>query len=254
MRLGLLGGSFNPVHNGHLAIARQTREALGLDQILFIPTSHPPHKPNGSLAPAQDRYEMVRLAIASDPSLAISDVEIRRPGKSYSIDTIRLLQQEYGAQTQLFFLIGLDAFLDFPSWREPLTLLELCPFVVLSRPGLSFRSLSTVALLPPIPYPSLADLDAGRISRTRSAARKATPDLSQTTALRGLRIGHSLSNPPRAPGGKSVAALSGILYTSTSSLPRGARSHEQLGLRPSPLLGSCSIRRPPMLSSSRLRR
>jgi nicotinate-nucleotide adenylyltransferase len=99
LRLGLLGGSFNPVHNGHLAIARQTRDALGLDKILFIPTSHPPHKPNGSLAPAQDRYEMVRLAIASDPSLAISDVEIRRPGKSYSIDTIRLLQHEYGAQT-----------------------------------------------------------------------------------------------------------------------------------------------------------
>ena len=106
---------------------------------------------------------MVRLAITSDPSLAISDVEIRRPGKSYSIDTIRLLRQEYGAQTQLYFLIGLDAFLDFPSWREPLTLLELCPFVVLSRPGLSFQSLSTVAMLPPIPYPSLADLDAGRI-------------------------------------------------------------------------------------------
>ena len=165
MKLGLLGGSFNPVHHGHLAIARQTREALGLDQILFIPTNHPPHKPNGSLAPAQDRYEMVRLAIASDPSLAISDVEIRRPGKSYSIDTIRLLQQEHGAWTQLFFLIGLDAFLDFPSWREPLTLLELCPFVVLSRPGLSFRSLSTMALLPPIPQTSLADLDAGRISQ-----------------------------------------------------------------------------------------
>ncbi len=165
LRLGLLGGSFNPVHNGHLTIARQTREALGLDQILFVPTSLPPHKPNGSLAPAQNRYEMVRLAIASDPSLAISDVEIRRPGKSYSIDTIRLLQQEYGAKTQLFFLIGLDAFLDFPSWRDPLTLLKLCSFVVLSRPGLSFRSLSTVALLPPIPYPSLADLDAERISR-----------------------------------------------------------------------------------------
>ncbi len=165
MKLGLLGGSFNPVHHGHLAIARQTREALGLDQILFIPTNHPPHKPNGSLAPVQDRYEMVRLAIASDPSLAISEVEIRRPGKSYSIDTIRLLQQEHGARTQLFFLIGLDAFLDFPSWREPLTLLELCPFVVLSRPGLSFRSLSTMALLPPIPQASLADLDAGRISQ-----------------------------------------------------------------------------------------
>jgi nicotinate-nucleotide adenylyltransferase len=165
LRLGLLGGSFNPVHNGHLAIARQTREALGLDQVLFIPTSQPPHKPNNSLAPAQNRYEMVHMAIASDPTFAISDVEIRRPGKSYTIDTVRLLQQEYGAQTQLFFLIGLDAFLDFPSWRDPQTLLALCTFVVLSRPGLSFRSLSTVALLPPIPYPSLADLDAGRISR-----------------------------------------------------------------------------------------
>jgi nicotinate-nucleotide adenylyltransferase len=164
-RLGLLGGSFNPVHNGHLAIARQTREALGLDQVLFIPTSQPPHKPNNSLAPAQDRYEMVHIAIASNPTFAISDVEIRRPGKSYTIDTIRLLQQEYGAQTQLFFLIGLDAFLDFPSWRDTQTLLKLCTFVVLSRPGLSFRSLSTVALLPPIPYPSLADLDADRISR-----------------------------------------------------------------------------------------
>jgi nicotinate-nucleotide adenylyltransferase len=165
MKLGLLGGSFNPVHGGHLAIARHTRETLELDQILFIPTSHPPHKPNGSLAPAQDRYEMVRLAIASDPALAISDVEIRRPGKSYSIDTIRQLQQGYGPHTQLFFLIGLDAFLDFPSWRDPRTLLELCSFVVLSRPGLSFRSLSTVPLLPPIPYPALADLDAGRIFR-----------------------------------------------------------------------------------------
>jgi nicotinate-nucleotide adenylyltransferase len=115
---------------------------------------------------------MVRLAIASDPSFAISDVEIRRPGKSYSIDTIRLLQKEYGAQTQLFFLIGLDAFLDFPSWRDPLALLELCQFVVLSRPGLSFRSLSTVPLLPPIPYPSLADLDAGRISRIEAPLGK----------------------------------------------------------------------------------
>jgi nicotinate-nucleotide adenylyltransferase len=111
---------------------------------------------------------MVRLAIASDPTLAISDVELRRPGKSYSIDTVRLLQQEYGAQTQLFFLVGLDAFLDFPSWRDAQALLELCQFVILSRPGQSFRSLSTVRLLPPIPYPSLADLDAERISQIKA--------------------------------------------------------------------------------------
>jgi nicotinate-nucleotide adenylyltransferase len=164
MRLGLFGGTFNPIHNGHLAIARQTREALGLDQILFIPTSDPPHKTHDSLAPAKDRYEMVRLAIASNPLFSISDVEFRRAGKSYSIDTIRVVQQEQGADTTLFFLIGLDAFLDFPSWREPEILLSLCSFVVISRPGLSFQSLATMALLPPLPIESLADLDAGRRS------------------------------------------------------------------------------------------
>lgn len=164
MRLGLLGGTFNPIHNGHLAIARQTREALGLDRILFIPTGDPPHKSHNNLAPIKDRYEMVRLAIASDPLFSISDVELRRAGKSYSIDTIRLVQQEYGANTTLFFLIGLDAFLDFPSWRKPETLLSLCSFVVISRPGLLFQSLSTMTLLPPLPIKPLADLDAGRRS------------------------------------------------------------------------------------------
>jgi nicotinate-nucleotide adenylyltransferase len=164
LRLGLLGGTFNPIHNGHLAIASQSREALDLDQILFIPTNDPPHKSSHNLAPAKDRYEMVRLAIASDPFFALSDVELRRPGKSYSIDTIRQLQAEYGQQTQLLFMIGLDAFLDFPSWREPETLLTLCSFVVISRPGMSFQSLSNMASLPALPVQLLADLDTGRLS------------------------------------------------------------------------------------------
>src|SRR5215471_9254247 len=165
MRLGVLGGTFNPIHNGHLAIARQTREALGLDRILFIPTNDPPHKPHQGLAPAKDRYEMVRLAIDSDPLFVISDVELRRSGTSYSIDTVRQLQHEYGPQTHLFFLIGLDAFLEFPTWHEPDTLLTLCSFVVISRPGISFRSLANMTLLPAIPEESLAALDAGRSSK-----------------------------------------------------------------------------------------
>ncbi len=161
-RLGILGGSFNPVHNGHLAIARQTRNLIALDQILFVPAGDPPHKSTGNLAPAKDRYQMVRLAIASDPTFAVSDVEINRPGKSYTLDTIRTLRQQYDASTRLFFLIGLDAFLDFPTWREPATLLTLCSFVVISRPGISFRSLASMTLLPTIPDESLAALDAGR--------------------------------------------------------------------------------------------
>lgn len=164
VRLGLFGGTFNPIHNGHLAIARQTCQVLALDRILFIPTSDPPHKPQKNLAPAKDRFEMVRLAINSEPSFAISDIEIRRPGKSYSIDTVRLLQQEYGRGTNLSFLIGLDAFLDFPTWREPEALIKLCSFVVISRQGVSFQALSAMDLLPQLSLQSLADLDAGRIS------------------------------------------------------------------------------------------
>jgi nicotinate-nucleotide adenylyltransferase len=160
--VGVLGGTFNPIHNGHLAIARQTREALALDRVVFVPTGDPPHKPNEHLAAAEQRYEMVRLAIASDPLLSISDVEVRRPGKSYTIDTIRLLQREHGQGTRLFFLIGLDAFLEFPTWSEPATLLTLCSFVVLSRPGLSFQGLSALPLIPRIPQTSLMELDAGR--------------------------------------------------------------------------------------------
>jgi nicotinate-nucleotide adenylyltransferase len=164
-RVGLLGGTFNPVHNGHLAIARQTRDALALERVVFIPTGDPPHKPHEALASARDRYEMVRLAIASDPFLSLSDVDVRRPGKSYSIDTVRLLQEQFGPQSQLYFLIGLDAFLEFPTWRDPETLLSLCSFVVLSRPGLSFQALSALPLIPRLPQASLVDLDAGRSAR-----------------------------------------------------------------------------------------
>jgi nicotinate-nucleotide adenylyltransferase len=164
-RIGLLGGTFNPIHNAHLAIARQAREMLALDRVVMIPSGDPPHKPSNGLASAKDRYEMVRLALASDPHLAISDVEVRRSGKSYSIDTVRLLQQEYGNETRLHFLIGLDAFLEFPTWHEPETLLTLCSFVVLSRPGLSFQALSTLPLIPRLPQASLTDLDQGRAVR-----------------------------------------------------------------------------------------
>jgi len=163
-RIGIFGGTFNPIHNGHIAIAGQTCEALGLDRILFIPTGDPPHKSHDHLAPGNHRYEMVRLAIGSEPRFSISDIELRRPGKSYTIDTIRILQQEYGTNSALYFLIGLDAFLEFSTWREPKALLGLCSFVVISRPGLSFQSLSTMPLLPHLPVQPLADLDAGRRS------------------------------------------------------------------------------------------
>lgn len=162
-KLGLLGGSFNPIHNGHLTIARLVRDQLRLDQVLFIPTGDPPHKRDGSLAPAKDRYEMVRLAIAGTPSFQLSDIEIQRSGKSYSIDTIRELQRQFGSSAELYFLIGLDAFLDFPNWKEPMELLRACRFVVVPRPGQSFRSLANMPLLPALDTHALTQLDAGTL-------------------------------------------------------------------------------------------
>ena len=163
--VGLLGGTFNPIHNGHLEIARQTRDALHLKRIVFIPTGDPPHKHQEDLAPARDRYEMVRLAVASDPSFTVSDIEVRRPGKSYSIDTIRLLLEQYGGSVPLYFLIGLDAFLELPTWRDPAIALTLCSFVVISRPGAFFQALGSLPLIPRIPRQSLVDLDEGSSSR-----------------------------------------------------------------------------------------
>ncbi len=164
-RLGLFGGSFNPIHNGHLAIARQAHKMLALDRTLFIPTGDPPHKRDGALAPAQHRYAMVRLAITGMSDFELSDIEILRQGKSYSIDTVRELQRQYGPTTSLFFLIGLDAFLDLPNWREPDALLATCSFVVISRPGQSFKTLATLPFLQNVSVEKLASLDAGTVNR-----------------------------------------------------------------------------------------
>jgi nicotinate-nucleotide adenylyltransferase len=169
MRLGLLGGSFNPIHFGHLSIARRACEHLGLSEVLFIPTGDPPHKRDETLAPAQDRYEMVRLAIGDDPCFRISNIEIGRKGKSYTIDTVQALQDLYGAGVDLYFLIGLDAFLELATWKEPHALLRACHFVVISRPGKSFRSLETLSLLPRLDPQSLAELDEGTKTRLEIA-------------------------------------------------------------------------------------
>ena len=169
LKLGIFGGSFNPIHHGHLALARQVLERLQLDRVLFIPTGDPPHKRDGSLAPAAHRYEMVRLAIADTPAFGLSDIEIRRIGKSYTIDTVHTLQEQVGSSTDLHLLIGLDAFLDLPSWKDPRELLRHCRFVIVPRPGQSFRSLAAMPLLPTLPPQALVQLDTGESLRLNIA-------------------------------------------------------------------------------------
>ena len=162
MRIGLFGGTFNPVHRCHLEAATQTQRRLRLDRVLFIPSADPPHKLSMSLAPARQRLEMVRIAIRDMPAFQVSDVEMRRPSKSYSIETVHELQKEFGPEAELFFIIGLDAFLELHTWKQALELLRACHFVVLARPGSTFSSLLKMSLLPSMDRAPLLALDTQR--------------------------------------------------------------------------------------------
>lgn len=134
MRIGLFGGTFDPIHWGHLRSAEEVREAFRLDRVLFIPASTPPHKKRRPTTSAEDRLHMVRLAISGNRAFSLSDVELKRPGKSYSIDTVRYYTGKKPGHS-FYFILGLDAFREFGSWKEALELLGLCNFIVTSRPG-----------------------------------------------------------------------------------------------------------------------
>ncbi len=134
-RLGLFGGTFNPIHFGHLRAAEEVCEALALHHLWFIPAAHPPHKAPQVLTPFEVRLEMIRLAVGNHPVMAVSDLEGRRPGMSYSIETLRLLREEVGPTWELYFILGLDAMLEIRTWKDYAQLFELCHFVVLDRPG-----------------------------------------------------------------------------------------------------------------------
>lgn len=134
MKLGLLGGTFNPVHMAHLRIAEVAREAAGLEQVLFIPAADPPHKPLAGEVAFEQRYEMVRLAIIDHPGFAVSDIEARRQGKSYTVETLSALRAER-PEDELHFIIGSDSFLEIGLWHRFNELFELASLVVVSRPG-----------------------------------------------------------------------------------------------------------------------
>ena len=110
-RIGLFGGTFNPIHYGHLRSAQEIRDWLNLVQVIFIPASDPPHKEKKDILPASQRAAMVRLAIADNPRFSLSDVEIQRPGKSYSVETVAYFHRHLGEEAELYFILGLDAFL-----------------------------------------------------------------------------------------------------------------------------------------------
>ena len=160
MRIGLLGGTFNPIHRGHLHIAEQTRTRLALDQILFIPTGDPPHKPAETLAPAHHRLEMVKLAIQDTPYFQVSDIEATSSHTCYTVDTLHALKSQI--EGELSFLVGLDAFLDLHTWKASDQLLAETNFIVISRPEVLFTKIRSLTMLPSIPEEDLTALDNGQ--------------------------------------------------------------------------------------------
>lgn len=134
MKIGLFGGSFDPVHNGHLLVAQAAREEMGLDRIYFILAAQSPFKPESRPAPAAERLRLLRLALAGDTRAEVDDLEIRRGGISYSVDTVRQYREKF-PEAELFYLIGADQAGQLGLWRDSAELAKLARFIVIPRPG-----------------------------------------------------------------------------------------------------------------------
>lgn len=194
-RVGVFGGTFDPPHLGHLLLAETIREQFALDEVLFVPCHEPPHKERPDLTPATHRYAMVVAATLQNPAFSPSALEVNRPGKSFSIDTVRALGDELGTDTRVFFVAGLDSFLQIETWKESEALLEACSFIVVSRPNNSFDRVREV--LPESVHARLVDTcgDANADTDTNELRIYLSDavhfDLSSTEIRRRARAGES---------------------------------------------------------------
>ena len=178
MRLGILGGTFDPVHLGHLAAAEAAVDCAELDQVVFVPTGTPPHRPP-AMASGEQRLEMCRLATAGDPRFTVSNIELQRTGPSYTLDTLLAMRGE-NPHAELFLVLGWDAASQLRSWYRPDEVLALAPIVVVTRPGRAAPSVADV---------KTAGLDPDRVL----LCPRATPPVSGSELRRDLTAGRSVS-------------------------------------------------------------
>ena len=139
-RLGVMGGTFDPIHYGHLVAAEEARAQLGLETVMFVPCREPPHKKDYRVTDAEHRYAMTLAATCANPYFTVSRIELERPGPSYSLDTLRQLHQQH-PQAELFFITGADAVRELPTWHQPRQLVALCHLIAVTRPGYDFTGL-----------------------------------------------------------------------------------------------------------------
>jgi len=172
MNIGILGGTFDPVHSGHLVIAEEARLRLSLARVLFAPTGQPWLKTGRTITPAAHRVEMVRRAVAASPYFELSSVEVDRPGPSYSVETVTILQQQLGAEAKLFFLVGWDSLVELPQWKEPDRLIQLCKLVAFPRPGFGRPNLKALESSVPGVTQSVVWLDITPVDISSTDIRK----------------------------------------------------------------------------------
>ena len=184
MTLGILGGTFDPIHNGHLAAADAAQQSLSLDAITLIPSHVPPHRHDPVGASSEERYEMAALAAAERPGWSASRIEVNRKGPSYTYDTLVQLGETVSIGSQFFFILGADAFAEIASWSRYPAVLDLAHFVVVSRPKITLDSLRE----------RVPSAFSGRpTAKTRVILVEAnTPDISSTDIRRRVRAGQSL--------------------------------------------------------------
>lgn len=187
MKIGVLGGTFDPVHTGHLMMAEEARASLNLAEILLVPAGQPLLKLDYPVTPAEHRLQMLRLAIAGRPHFKVSTVEIERPGPSYTVGTIAELRVQYGSEDEIFFILGWDSLAQLPGWREPSRLIKMCCLVAVPRPGFQRPDLKALEDLIPGISERVMLLDKPQIDISASAIRE--------LAAQGLPLRHLVPEP-----------------------------------------------------------
>jgi len=187
MKIGVLGGTFDPIHLGHLIVAEEARARLNLPQTLFVPAGQPWLKTNNVISPAEHRVEMIRLAIADKPYFKLSTMEIERPGPTYTVDTIAALKGQLSPGAELFFILGWDNLIQLPQWREPSRLVKMCHLVAIPRVGYPTPDLTSLEAAIPGLSQSVILLEEPRIDINASEIRQ--------RVARGLSISHLVPEP-----------------------------------------------------------
>jgi len=204
MKIGVLGGTFDPVHLGHIGMAEEARDALGLAEVLMVPAGQPMSKVNRPITPAEHRINMLRLAVKDKSRLAVSAIETERPGPSFTIDTITAFQKKFGDKAEIYFILGWDSLEQLPEWREPARLAAMCYLVAVPRPG--------------CPQPDMAALESKIPGVTKKVIFLTKPniDISATAIKEKIARGESIGQ--LVPGPVAEYIRTHKLY-----LPAGGR-------------------------------